>query len=412
MVKLPRINLKGLRGKKQSGTFFAIDIGSYAVKCLVYKQSETPYTLEILGAAKEIIEPHVVRAGHIIDLDKVIHAIDEALFRATDGLDEEVSDVIFGVGGSLSACLTTTARVTRASKSEIQADEMNDIHSKIVENALTKSQNISYRTTGNMDSNLELITSSIVYTKLDGNHVKDPLGETGQKLEMALFTAATPSYHVDSLQKIAKALNLDILALTSNMYALNQSMRAAKNDPALDGIIIDIGSDSTNVGVVFGGGVVTSKSLHIGGAEFTNKLSSITGLSFLESERKKHEYSFGNLPDSDLLTIENGLSDITDVWVSGLELLFSDFDGVKTFPTDIYLTGGGSKLPLINEALQNKPWTKSIPFKEPPTFSKVSTNEFKFAHDVTGSTDDEEYTAAVALGSIYLEMLGIIDDQD
>ncbi len=84
MVKLPfSLNLKSLRKKAQKDTFFTIDVGSNSVKCLAFKlDGETPNTLRLIGAGRELLEPQSVRAGNIIELDAVAEAVEVLAIEA------------------------------------------------------------------------------------------------------------------------------------------------------------------------------------------------------------------------------------------------------------------------------------------------------------------------------------------
>ena len=49
-----------------------------------------------------------------------------------------------------------------------------------------------------------------------------------------------------------------------------------------------------------------------------------------------------------------------------LKTAFSLCDDVSSFPTQIYLCGGGSLLPEIKEVMLEFPWKKSLPFAVVP----------------------------------------------
>ena len=101
----------------------------------------------------------------------------------------------------------------------IDAKEVAAMHARIHEEAQTQAFNQILESTGNSDINIELITSSVVYTKLDGTWVQHLEGQSGQEVEMALFTAFTPSFNTEILQDVAKAAILNITAIASEMYS-------------------------------------------------------------------------------------------------------------------------------------------------------------------------------------------------
>lgn len=420
MVKLP-IPFK-LNFKKQSfsNSFLTLDIGSNSVKCMAFKDEgqesiaetvsiapgthESYRRVKLVGSAKEILEPNIVRAGNIINLDKAIEYVDSAMLKATEGLEKPIKDVIFGVGGELCTCIVTTVRVNRAQTNPIEQKELDNINQKTIDSAFARAQEKIARTSGDLEPEIELITSSTVYTKIDGNFTKDLLGKPATKIEIAVFTAFVPTFHLNMLQEMAEALRLDILAVTSNLYALAEALKISKNNNLLDGIVIDIGGDTTEVGVVFGGGIVNSKVLNIGGNHFTKHLSAELGLTYLDAQKKKYDFTFGNLHGEEAENIENGLQEITDLWIKGLEVLFNDFTGIKTFASEVYLTGGGSKLPTIQDALENTPWTRSIPFRKPPEFNKIELKDLIHVQDSVGVGEQNEFVTPAALSIIYFEL--------
>jgi cell division ATPase FtsA len=412
MWKLPfNLNLGGLKKSNPKDTFFTIDIGSNSVKALTFKLDKEQSILQLVGTGIEHLEPNVVRAGNIIEVETgVVPALDSALFSATEGLDEEITDAIFGVGADLCTCLMTSVRINRGTTEPISKKELDNINSKILESSYTRAQDKVTKSTGNLEPDIEMISKSVVYAKLDDKFRNQLEGQTAQKIELAIFTAYVPAYHLKALQNIAKLLKLNILAIVPNMYALGQMLKLANKNNRMDSIIIDIGSDTTEVGIMFGGGMVTTKVLSLGGNQFTRHLSDYTGLSISEANNKKHEYTFGNLPDDEIGRIESGLTEAGNLWLSGMEILFADFTGVKTFPTEIFLTGGGSKLPLVDELLENKPWTKSIPFREPPLFNKIGAKDLKHIYDTTGIADQEEFIVPMCLSVAFLEMRGLVND--
>lgn len=399
MFKLPF----RLKSQKFPNVFVVADIGTNAVKCLVIEYDGQEQRMEIKGAYKQNLEQGVVRAGNIIDIEKTAAALDEAIFKSTEGLEEQPTHIVFGVSGDLNTSLVTTVRVTRANPDEITQKELNEINARMVDSAYAEAQEIMLKNKGDPDTELNTITTTDIYTKLDGIQ-KDPLvGQAGQKLEIAKYTAFSPVYHTSHLQELASMMKLEILAIASTLYALTELIKRANS--SFDGIIIDVGSSSTQIGVVFGGGLVASKTLNLGGTHFTKKLSQEFNINMGDAERLKHEHVMGNLPDSDMIKVENVLSDIANTWVEGLEIVFGEFEGVKTFAHNIYLTGGASRLPILVDTLETKPWTKAIPFKRPPEFNRMDNRNLEFIKDMTGILEHSEFIVPAALSLVYLELL-------
>ena len=177
-----------------------------------------------------------------------------------------------------------------------------------------------------------------------------------------------------------------------------------------DAVIIDMGSDITDIGVAFGGGIVTTKTLPMGGAQFTHQISKKTGLSYFAAEEKKLAYSYGNLNDSEVASVQDSMERVFEIWLSGIELAFAEFTGIKTFASKVFLVGGGVMLPDIQEILTHEPWTKSIPFKSPPEFVKLGLADLPLVKDGTGKIDNPAYVLPASLALVYLEVTGLINE--
>lgn len=402
MIRLPF----KLKKSKQPSKFLTIDIGSDSIKVMAMEvdTSEGSAKVEITGIGKTDLLEESTRGGVIVDSEGVVDALDKAILTACND-EGEISDVVFGVSGTLSVGIMTTVKVVRGKKEPVTAKEVNAVFEKIYSAAYDEIQNVYMNITGDPEIEVTMVTSSTVYNKLDGNFPDELVGQEGQVMEIAVFTAFAPKYHLDALQKVADNLGLNIVAVGSNMYALAKSI-ASRKGKEFDGVILDVGGELTDVGIVFGGGIVATRSIDIGGTHFTKALGSHMNLSFRDAETKKLEYSYGRLSESDGLLIKGYTDNLLDTWLTGLELLFQDFTGVKTFAPVVYMVGGGAEFPDIFDVVSKEPWTKSIPFKSPPEFSRLSIEDLDFVQDRTGKANSLEYIIPAALSVIFLEAKG------
>ena len=70
-------------------------------------------TKKVIGSAKELLEPGVVRNGVIIDFGAVVDATDKALEHATRDSGERVNNVVIGVTSDMCQENVTTAKISR-----------------------------------------------------------------------------------------------------------------------------------------------------------------------------------------------------------------------------------------------------------------------------------------------------------
>lgn len=405
MFKLPEFFNKSHSPK--TSQFLTLDIGTDYVKCLVFEHDPESFDskLKVIGASRQPLGYLYTRGGAIVDLEGVKEASQQAVTEALNLANSKTKDVIIGLSGETTKGLVTTVRLTRPEpETAISHKELSSIISRIQETAYIEASKEIAEMTGNPDLDIDITNSSVISFKVDDTYVTDPKGLSCKRMEVGLFTAFSPSIYLNVLQSLAKALKLNLLTISSEMYALSRLLAKSHEDANM--VIIDVGGETTDVGIVFGGGLVATKTLSIGGRHFTRAISEAYSLPINEAEEIKVKYSLNTYSDSDSLKIRQCMREVLSFWISGIELVMSDFEGVKTFPSRIVLTGGGIGLRDIPETLETTSWARNVAFRNPPVFEKVNLTDLKIIKDLTGQALSFEDIMPASLGSIYLEMIG------
>jgi cell division ATPase FtsA len=396
MLNLPFIQ----KAQKNPDKFLTLDINAGEVKCLAFYHENN--TFKIIGNGRFELDPGCVRGGIIIEKDEVEGAIRSAVDYATQDL-EEISDVIIGVNSNLCVSLVTTIRSKRNNTAPVHQKEIDELYERISQNALIQAQNEYLQLTGDPETELVAITTSNVYMKSDGMKVDELVGKETGIIELSVFNAFAPAFYMKAIQNIAKKSGLNIAAIGSELYALVQSVTQIYKEVS-DFVVLDIAHDYTNAAIVFSGGVVSTKSLNIGYDHFIEGISDRMGITSPQATKILKTYLSGGLSQSESFVVRGCIKEIVDIWLVGLELLFGEFYGVKTFPSRIYITGIGADIKEILEAIQEEPWTKSIAFKSPPAFHKLSFSDLKGIADSTGKANKSEWITTASLAIIYEEI--------
>ncbi len=399
MINLPFISKSS---KEENNRFLVVNINSDFVRCLVlYKENGA---MKILGGGKQELDPGKVRAGSIIYPDDVAQALESA---ATKALEEvgggTISDMIIGVSGDLCLGLMTTVKAKRNRSLPITGKEIEELAEKINDSAYLQAQNEYMQINGGSENELETVTSSNVYTKLDNQKVSALENKTGALIEMAVFNAFVPAHHLKSLQKVANEADLKIMAVGSEMYCLVQNVLTA-NTGETDFIVVEIDGDYTTVAVVFGRGIIATRTLNIGYKHFVEGVSERMGITIHEADGVVKSYMQGKLTSTEVVIVQNALKNTLEIWLSGMELLFAEYSGVKTFPPKMYFTGEGADVADLWDLLTSNEWTKSIPFKAKPEFKKLSFMDINAVSDATGKITSSEWIPTASLSIIKLEM--------
>jgi cell division ATPase FtsA len=400
MVMLPFLK----KSHKDSNKFLCLEINSSFVKCLAFYQEENK--CKIIGSGKQRLEYGSVRGGVILDPHDVEEAIRISVAQATKNLEEDITQVIVGVNGDLCLGITTTIRLKRPADDIITKRETDTLYKRLVEAAYMQIQNDYLDVTGNPDADLEIITTSNVYLKVN-NQVVDSLEEKpGSTVEAAVFNAFCPKYHIETIEDILKKSDLNLIAIGYDSYATAQQLKYASLENN-DYVIINVTNDSTDVAVVFGKGIIATKSLCVGYGHFIENISEKMGLTLIEAEKVLNAHIEEKLTSGESAIVHTCLLETLDIWITGLELLFGEFKGVRTFAPKIYITGSGTHIPTLTEMVKNEPWMKSIPFKAPPEFKQLDFMTLEKVTDATGNVNSSEWLTPAVLSIIFTEITNI-----
>ena len=388
---------------EDSNRFLTLNINARDVKCLAFYLDEDIF--KITGFGSQGLPEGSVRNGMIVDRDVVIEAIKRSVEIANRDSVEKVKKVIVGVDGGITTGITTTVRMKRPNAEPIKQEEVETLYKKVSNIAGVQAKNRILESTGDSELPLRTITTSDIYLKIDGQKVAILEGQHGQNVEIAVFNSFVPEFHIKSLQETIKKAGLSLIAIGSQMYSLVEWIKSSQEGLS-DFVFLNISEDSTEVGAIFGGGITSTRSLNVGFNHFVDAVSTKMGLSNKNSESVIKMYNAGKLSESEAVVIKSCLKEIIDVWIDGLKILFEDFTGVKTFASKVYVSGCGTDIQDIIQALNDSDWTKTVPFKDTPVFNKIS---FLDNGSIINSTDQELTTDWVYLAStsiIYKEIMG------
>jgi len=282
--------------------FVALDFGTTSTKAFVFSLDEK---VELRGQGRGTPE--------------------EAVEQSATQAGTRPTQAVVGIGGENVWCLTTTVRLNRGNPGEeIKPEEVAKLQQQIFRTALIQATTQMSQFVNDPELTLQPVDSENLFYKIDGQLVGDPLGRVGQVLEASVFTAHSPAVYLQQLTKFLKKLDLNLWAVCSLMSILVRAL--ANNEPQnFNAIILDTGGRVTDVAVVFGGGIWGTRPLALGGENFA-------------------------LP----------------LWLSGIETALADFEGVKSFPNRIILTGGGAQIEGLKEGLLDYPLTRALPFSSQP----------------------------------------------
>jgi cell division protein FtsA len=386
---------RAARGGGAPPAIAALDIGTEFAKALVVsvEHDEAGRLVGVVrGTGRHRQGLAHMQSGTVSDIDAVVAncriAVDEA--RAMAG--RRPMAAVIGIAGELVKGTTTMTTARRDDPRRPLTDaELERLVTRAQERSLSDAEERIRWESGLDRLDVRLVHAAIVEMRIDGYPVSNPIGFTGAQVEIQLFNAFAPMVHLGALQSVADALDLQLLGVIAEPYAVATCLDPGELGDA-GAVFIDIGGGTTDVALVRGGGISGTKMLALGGRAFTKGLAERLGVSFAEAERAK------------LAVAAEGRSDVPEtlledarIWRDGVELMIGDLAGDELLPGRILLCGGGADLPQVGEVLDEDGWWERLPFARRPKVRALAPHEVMGLRDATGALGTRQDVTPMAL---------------
>lgn len=373
-----------------------LDIGTEFVKALIARLDGD--NIEIIGVGRARQSVDDMHSGAIADIGGVVRNCESALAKAEEQAGVQGKRAVIGIAGELVKGLTQTIRYKRPQPDRpLDISEMELIIEKVQERAQIKAQQQIGLETGNQEVEVILVNSAIVSIHIDGYKVSNPIGFQGKDVAIQIYTAFAPMVHIGALERAASELDLDLIAVAAEPFAVSRSVLGTDASSTFTAILADVGGGTTDIAVVNDGGVEGTKMFGIGGRSFTRTIAADMDLSYEDAEKLKVNIDEPNLKASVADKLSHSVDKTLDVWLGGVELALSEFDSVDHLPPRILLCGGGASLKKLVASLEKSDWHSELPFTKKPTVQLIKPSDVVGITDTTGDANDHTYITAMGL---------------
>lgn len=373
-----------------------LDIGTEFVKALIARVKDDDIDIIGVGRARQAVDD--MHSGAIADIGGVVRNCEAALAVAEEQAGVQGKRAVIGIAGELVKGQTQTIRYKRPQPDKpLDVAEMELIIEKVQERAQIKAQQQIGFETGNKDVEVKLVNSAIVSIHIDGYKISNPIGFQGKDIAIQIYTAFAPMVHIGALERAATELDLDLIAVAAEPFAVSRSVLGTDASSTFTAILADVGGGTTDIAVVNDGGVEGTKMFGIGGRSFTRTIATDMDLGYEDAEKLKVNIDEPNLKESVVAKLNKSVDKTLEVWLSGVELALSEFDSVDHLPPRLLLCGGGASLKKLVTALHERDWYKDLPFSKKPTIQLIHPSDVVGIKDTTGGVTDHTYITAMGL---------------
>src|SRR4051795_5558125 len=348
----------------------ALDIGTEFAKALVFEIDDTGHgTVRGVGRKRQGLSH--MQSGTVADIAAVVDNCAVALQEAEEMAGFRPKQVVIGIAGELVKGFTTTLTQERKRPElPINDGELTKLIDQVQREALREAERSITWETGLPHVDVRLVHSAIVGASIDGYGLTNPVGFQGRHIRIGIFNAFAPLVHLGALQSVASQLDLELLEIVAEPYAVARVLGPEQVRQA-GALFIDVGGGTTDVALVRQGGIEGTRMFALGGRAFTKSIADPLALPFPRAEQCKVDYARG-LDFAERSEVAEIVGDDVAVWAAGVELVMEELAAGDLLPGRIYVCGGGSRLPEVRAGLADKAFADPLPFARPPEVTILS----------------------------------------
>ena len=144
--------------------------------------------------------------------------------------------------------------------------------------------------TGLKNEDIEILHITPTGLEIGGMPVNSLIGYKGREVKLNFYASFAPKTYTEALRKVASSLNLEVLGIVSQPFAVARA-HAGGDHTNFSAIFIDIGGGTTDVAIVKNGNVAETQMFAFGGRVFTKELARLTSTVISRTEFFRKEFS-------------------------------------------------------------------------------------------------------------------------
>ena len=315
------------------------------------------------------------------------------------------SQVIIGIAGELVKGFTTSVSQERKKPDQqLSARELDTLIETVQREALQGGR--ADRSPGRPACPTSTSASSTRRSPaatIDGYTVTNPVGFHGRHVRISIFNAFAPLIHLGALQTVASMLDLELVAIVAEPYAVARCMDDEQVQQA-GALFIDVGGGTTDVALVRQGGIEGTRMFALGGRAFTKILADRLELPFARAEEVKVDFAKGVKIDRarrGRRDRRRGRGRLGGRRRAGARGVRQDR---ACCPAASTCAGEGHACRRSAPRCAIPQFARHLPFARPPQVEAITVDEVGQVSDTTGLLVDEQDIPPMALAHQALEM--------
>jgi len=222
-----------------------------------------------------------LKKGIVIDIDKTVASIKEAVDEAEQMSGTEIETVNVGIAGAHISSINSRGVVAVSSE-----ERNNEITESDVGRAISSSRAISIPPEREM---IHVLPREFIIDGCSG--ITDPVGMSGVRLEVETHIVTGAITSIENLIKSVQKLDLNVNELILEPIASSLAV-LSYDEKELGVVLVDIGGGTTDIAIFQEGNILYSAVLPVGGDHITGDLAVGLRTPFSQAETLKKEYGY------------------------------------------------------------------------------------------------------------------------
>ena len=198
----------------------ALDVGTEFAKALVFDIDAAGHgTVRGVGRKRQGLSH--MQSGTVADIAAVVDNCAVALQEAEEMAGFRPTQVVIGIAGELVKGFTTTHSQERKKPDQpITEGELQKLIDVVQREALHEAERAITWETGLPHVDVRLVHAAVTGASIDGYALTNPVGFQGRHVKIGIFNAFAPLVHLGALQSVASQLDLELLEIVAEPYAV------------------------------------------------------------------------------------------------------------------------------------------------------------------------------------------------
>lgn len=365
----------------------SVDVGTRTVVGLVTEYNDGKLVVHHMHMQEH--EERAMLDGAIHDIGKVASVVEDVVKKLEEESGQTFDEVDVALAGRSLKTMVGESELDISKYPEITFEEVKNVEMMAVKDAISALGN---------NEDMYCVGYSVLYHKIDGEWIKNPVGHRGKRLWVKVMATFLPRQIVDSMVTTMKRVGLSISHFTLEPIAVMNAV-VPPDLRLLNIALLDVGAGTSDIaisrdGTIHGYGMVTSA-----GDEITEEICRRYLLDFQTAEFvKRNLNSAYPVKVRNILGVENEiephrvLADLREAMDGMAREIGSKILELNGFPpAAVIVVGGGAKLPGFTSFL-----ARHLDLPE----SRISLRDaasLNFVDDRTGKLQGSEFVTPLAI---------------